>query len=114
MSRRVTPKAAQGNGALAGRRWVTWAVLLAAFAFAILGGEYSTLDWLALRRQTGEETDRVAELTRAVDSLEQAVRLLERDSREQERVARESFGMIKDGEHLYRILPAEEGVRRKE
>lgn len=108
MSRRATRKASgAAASALTGRRWLTWAVLLAAVAFAMLGGEYSTLDWFALRRQTNEETERVAELTRAVDSLERAVKLLEKDSREQERVARESFGMIKDGEHLYRILPRE-------
>jgi len=28
----------------------------------------------------------------------------------QERVARESFGMIRKGEHLYRLLPAEESA----
>ncbi len=96
------------------QRLLTYAVVLAAVAFALLGGEYTTPDWLSLRRQVNDEKDRVAELTHAVDSLDQAVKLLEKDPREQERVAREAFGMIKDGEHLYRILPAEEDVRRKE
>lgn len=112
MSKRATPKG-RGKEA-AGRntmRWVTYGVLIAAAAFGLLGGEYSTFDWFDLRRQKVDETERVTELTRAVDSLERAVNLLENDPREQERVAREAFGMIREGEHLYRILPKEAGER---
>ncbi len=75
-------------------------VLVAAFA-----GEYSTLDWLKLRRQLAVERDTVASLKAAVDSLRHVVTALESDPATQERVAREQFGMIRDGEILYRIIP---------
>ena len=50
----------------------------------------------------------MAELREVVDSLEKAAIAIERDPRVQERVARESFGMIKDGEFLFRVLPPSE------
>ena len=75
-------------------------VLVAAFA-----GEYSTLDWLKLRRQLAVERDTVQSLKNAVDSLRHVVNALENDPATQERVAREQFGMIRDGEILYRIIP---------
>ena len=77
-------------------------VLVAAFA-----GEYSTLDWLKLRRQLAVERDTVQSLQAAVDSLRHVVNALENDPATQERVAREQFGMIRDGEILYRIIPSQ-------
>jgi cell division protein FtsB len=38
--------------------------------------------------------------------LTERARLLEHDSATQERAAREKFGMIRDGEILYRVEPA--------
>jgi cell division protein FtsB len=72
---------------------------------ALFAGEYSTLDWLTLRRQLGEERDSVAALRAGLDSLARLARALENDPATQERVAREQFGLIRDGEILYRIVP---------
>lgn len=72
---------------------------------AIFAGEFSTLDWLKLRRQLAVERDTVLALRTAVDSLRRVVNALENDPATQERVAREQFGMIRDGEILYRIVP---------
>ena len=44
-----------------------------------------------------------------VDSLERAAKAIEQDPRTQERVAREAFGMIRKGEHLFRIVPGDTG-----
>ena len=79
--------------------------LLALAAFALLAGEYSTFDWLTLRRQVAEERTAIAELEIEVDSLQRLARALETDPAAQERAAREAFGMIRDGEILYRIVP---------
>jgi cell division protein FtsB len=57
------------------------------------------------------EEDQVARLKVVVDSLERAARAIQRDPRTQERVAREAFGMIRQGEHLFRIVPADTGRR---
>jgi cell division protein FtsB len=87
-------------------RWLGLAAFVAAAAFALLGGEYSIFDLVTLKRQAREETAQVAELQRTVDSLTVAARAIERDPRVQERVARESFGMIRKGEFLYKLVPA--------
>jgi cell division protein FtsB len=74
-------------------------------ALAVWGGEYSTADWLTMRRQLADERDKVAALQVEVDSLAKAAKDLETNPAVQERVAREEFGMIRDGEILYRVVP---------
>ncbi len=83
-------------------------IVVLAAVFTLQGGEYSLWNWLELRRAEARETTAVAELEAAVDSLEKAAIAIETDPRVQERVARESFGMIKDGEFLFRVLPPSE------
>jgi cell division protein FtsB len=78
---------------------------LVLLAMAAWGGEYSTADWLTMRRQLADERDKVAALTAEVDSLAKAAKDLETNPIVQERVAREEFGMIRDGELLYRVVP---------
>ncbi|MGH7676669.1 MAG: FtsB family cell division protein [Gemmatimonadales bacterium] len=72
---------------------------------ALLGGEYSTFDWLTLNRRLAEERRIIAELRVEIDSLAILARALETDPAAQERAAREEFGMIRDGEILYRLVP---------
>jgi cell division protein FtsB len=74
-------------------------------ALAAWGGEYSTGDWLTMRRQLADEREKVAGLLAEVDSLTKAAKDLETNPIVQERVAREEFGMIRDGEILYRVVP---------
>jgi len=87
------------------RRLLALAAVLGLVAFALLGGEYSTFDWLTLRRQVAAERAAVRGLAAEVDSLERMLRQFESSAAEQERVAREDFGMIRDGEILYRLIP---------
>lgn len=85
------------------------AVLCAALVLgwvAVFGGEYSTFDWLTLRRQVAAERQAVQELRAALDSLGRLAHDLETSPAAQERVAREQFGMIRNGEILYRLVPA--------
>ena len=74
-------------------------------ALAAWGGEYSTADWLTMRRQLADEREKVFALRAEVDSLAKAAKDLETNPAVQERVAREEFGMIRDGELLYRVVP---------
>ena len=78
---------------------------LALLAFAAWGGEYGTADWLTIRRQLGDERAAVAGLRVELDSLSELARDLETNPAVQERVAREQFGLIRDGEVLYRVVP---------
>ena len=86
-------------------RWAAVAVILLALLFALQGGEYSTGDWIQLRRETREERAEVEALKAAIDSLRALATRVERDPAEQERIAREEFGMIRPGEILYRLVP---------
>jgi cell division protein FtsB len=85
------------------------AVLLVLVALAIWGGEYDTGDLLAMRRQVREEQERIVRLRHEVDSLQRVERLLRTDAATQERVAREVYGMIREGEILYQVVPGDSG-----
>ena len=74
-------------------------------ALAAWGGEYGTADWITIRRQLADERAHVATLRIELDSLAKLATDLETNPVVQERVAREQFGMIRDGETLYRVVP---------
>jgi len=74
-------------------------------ALAVWGGEYGTADWITIRRQLADERAKVAALRVEIDSLAKLARDLETNPAVQERMAREQFGMIRDGEVLYRVVP---------
>lgn len=83
-------------------------VLLLAAYFAVFGGEFSIFE---IKRLEALQADRAAELARTrarIDSLQQVVDKLRRDEMEIERVARERYGMIRDGEILYRFREPED------
>lgn len=94
---------------MTGKRLVGLAGALALLTMAVFGGEYSTLNWLKLRRQLAEERDTLRALQVEIDSLARLARELETDPAAQERAAREEFGMIRNGEILYRIVPRDTG-----
>ncbi len=87
------------------RQRLVWLVLLLAAVFAVQGGEHSTWSWYRLRKAERSERVRIDELERMVDSLTRMAQAIEHDSATQERLARESYGMIRDGEFLYRLVP---------
>ncbi len=78
---------------------------VALLALAAWGGEYGTADWITMRRQLAEERSKVAGLRIEIDSLARLAHDLETNPAVQERFAREQFGMIRDGEVLYRVVP---------
>ena len=88
-------------------RWFAAGVVLVALIFGLQGGEYSTGDWIGLKRDAAVERAEVEALKAAIDSLQALATQVERDPAEQERIAREEFGMIRDGEFLYRLVPAD-------
>ncbi len=88
------------------RTWAVLAILLLMGIFAVQGGEYSWWDHRTLERQLRAERDSAARLDVVIDSLELVKRSLESDPKVQERIAREVYGMIRPGEHLYRITTA--------
>lgn len=81
----------------------TGAVAVAAY-YALWGGEYAAYDLRRLRIQTAEEMRALAATRVEVDSLANVATLLEDDPATIERVARERFGMIREGETLFRFI----------
>jgi cell division protein FtsB len=83
-------------------------LLLVSVYYAVFGGEYS---WFELRRsRSALETERITlvELEAQIDSLSAWSDSLRTDAHTLERVARERFGMIKEGETLYRFAEPDE------
>ena len=87
------------------RRIAGLAGALVLVSVAVFAGEYSTIDWLNVRTQLADQQEAVTALRAELDSLARIARALETDPAAQERAAREGFGMIRDGEILYRIVP---------
>jgi cell division protein FtsB len=85
-------------------RWAALAIAVAAVFFALQGGEYSTLDHMQLERAERAESLKVERLKQVVDSLARVAEAVETDPKVQERVARERYGMIRDGEFVYRLV----------
>jgi cell division protein FtsB len=85
---------------------VVWLLVIAgAIAFAIQGGEFSTLDLVRQRQQREQLVRGIDSVRRVVDSLRRYRDRVERDPRLQERIAREEFGLVRgDKELLYRFV----------
>jgi cell division protein FtsB len=75
---------------------------LAAY-YALFGGEYSYFELKATREAAAREAAELAERRRQIDSLQAWADSLRLDSVTLERLARERFGMIREGEILYRF-----------
>ena len=89
-------------------RWLVALVLVVALLFVLQGGEYSTMAWWKLRQEERSEAARVKELQRTVDSLIRYAKQVETDPELQERIAREQYGMLKPGEHAFRLIEAKD------
>ena len=87
------------------------AILLLAAYNAVFSGEYS---WFALREvrmELEEVEDELARKRQQIDSLLALADSVESDPSMLERIARERFGMIRDGETLYRFAEPSNSVR---
>ena len=71
--------------------------------FGLFGGEYSVFEVRRVRAENLELEQRLTEVKWANDSLRTWAEALETDSWTIERLARERYGMIREGEILYRI-----------
>ena len=88
-----------------GRRLLAGGILALAAYYALWGGEYSAFHLLRLKKERREAEARLADTRAQVDSLRALAGKLETDDAEVERIARERFGMIREGELLYRFVP---------
>jgi cell division protein FtsB len=92
------------------RRFLLPSLVGLALYYAVFGGEYSLFELRNARAEIEAREREVAALNRTLDSLRAWVDSLQNDSATLERLAREKFGMIRDGEILYRLAePPESG-----
>jgi cell division protein FtsB len=91
------------------RRLLAGAILALAGYYALWGGEYSAFHLVRLREDRVAAEAHLAVVRAEVDSLKVLAGKLESDDATIERVARERFGMIRDGEILYRFAPVDSG-----
>jgi cell division protein FtsB len=101
-----TPRQQQHTG---GRRFVEITIvgmLLLAAYFAVFGGEYSVFELRSLETVEQERAADLAVTEAEIDSLRTMAAQLEDDPDAIEREARERYGMIRDGEILYRFREA--------
>ena len=85
-------------------RWLMVPLVAGAAYYALFGGEYSLMEARKLERERAREEQRLAETRREVRALRARADSLEHDSATLERIARERYGLIKDGERLYRFV----------
>jgi cell division protein FtsB len=84
-------------------RVVLPALATLALYYALFGGEYSVFELREARQETETARVRLDSLERVNDSLRARADSLASDPGSLERVAREKFGMIREGEVLYRF-----------
>lgn len=89
------------------RRLVFFGLLLLAGYFAVFGGEYSVLDARRARAELEARRAEVLAATHRNDSLRARIDSLRHDDEALERLARERYGLIRDGELLYRVTEPE-------
>jgi cell division protein FtsB len=83
------------------------AMLIVALYYATFGGEYSIFELRSARAAVTDEQVALGELEARIDSLSAWADSVRSDPGTLERIAREQFGMIREGETLYRFVPGE-------
>jgi cell division protein FtsB len=85
-------------------RWLMVPLVVGAAYYAVFGGEYSLMEVRRLDREREREQQRLTQTRQEVDALRARADSLQHDSATLERIAREKYGLIKEGERLYRFV----------
>ena len=89
-------------------------LLLAALYYAVFGGEYSIFEVREARADLQDEREALVVVQGEIDSLSALTDSLRSDDATIERIAREEFGMIREGETLYRFVDGDDVTRERE
>ncbi len=85
-------------------------LLLVAAYYSVFGGEYSLFELRSARAAVQTERATTVQLQDQIDSLLAWTDSLQSDSATLERVARERFGLIREGETLYRFATPTDSI----
>lgn len=94
------------------RRFLIGALAASAAYFAVFGGEYNVFELRQLKREFRHEVAALEALHDEVERMRLRADSLATDPAALERVARERYGMIRDGERLYRFVEVPEPSSR--
>ena len=86
------------------RKTLAGAIVVAALYFLLFGGEYTFLDLWRLDQEQAREVAELEAVRAEAVRLEEKVDSLATDSAALERLAREQYGLIREGERLYRFV----------
>lgn len=86
-------------------------LLVCAAYFTFFGGDYGLFELRRVRGERALEQQRTDEVRADVDRLRARRDSLLSDSATIERVARERYGLIRDGERLYRFAASPDSAR---
>jgi cell division protein FtsB len=92
------------------KRLVLPTLLALAVYYALFGGEYSLLELRKARIEIEAQEAELSLLRAEVERLRARADSLENDPAMLERIAREHFGMIRDGEILYRFAEPQDSA----
>lgn len=87
------------------RKVAVIAAVVGAIYFLAFGGDYTFLDLWRIDREYEKEVAELEAVRVEVAELEATADSLANDSAALERLARERYGLIKEGERLYRFVP---------
>ena len=86
-------------------RWILASILAGgAIYFALFGGDYGYFAVRRLEKEKTAEEQKLKELQAELARMRSHADSLEKDSATLERIAREKYGLIRDGERLYRFV----------
>jgi cell division protein FtsB len=85
-------------------RWLMVPLVAGAAYYALFGGEYSLMEARKLERERAREAELLTQTRQEVSVLRARADSIQRDSATLERIAREKYGLIKEGERLYRFV----------
>jgi cell division protein FtsB len=91
------------------RKLAAAVVAVVALYFLAFGGEYTFVDLWRLDREYATEVAELEAVRVEVRHLEATADSLATDSAALERLARERFGLIREGERLYRFVETDSG-----
>lgn len=85
------------------KRFLFPTVLCLGLYFALFGGEYSVFEVRKARSELLEREAVLPVVRQQIDSLRARVDSLEHDDEALERFGRERYGLVREGEYLYRL-----------
>ena len=92
------------------KKLIVWSLLAFSLYIAVFGGEYSVLAVSRVKKEQGQLMQQLDDLKEENDSLKIYVQKLESDFVTIEKLARERYGMIRDGEILYRVTEPRDSI----